>query len=70
MKTGSINGQQVTIVNPSPAGFSLIRNPLTSPSTLGAGDREFKSLYPDNENNILVSSETPCQTMRLFCFHT
>ena len=47
MKTGSINGQQVTIVNIPLAGFFQIRNPLTSPSTLGAGDREFKSLYPD-----------------------
>ena len=26
--------------------------------------------HPDNESNVLVSSEKPRQTMRLFCFHT
>ena len=53
MKTDSINGQQVTIVNLSPAGLSQIRNPLTSPSTLRAGDREFKSFYPDTKSNTI-----------------
>ena len=49
-------------------GVKLHNNPPES--SILARDREFKSLYPDNESNILFSSEKPRQTMRLFCFHT
>ena len=47
--------------------FGVQRSPVNAPA-LGAGDREFESLYPDSRIIPCFSEEKPCHLMGLFIY--